>query len=45
MGFEKPTDYLLQALSSILVANEEDTFVDSAGRLVNACDLPPDPQR
>jgi hypothetical protein len=40
MGFESPTAYLLQALAATIAGNEEDTFLDANGRLLNGCDLP-----
>ena len=34
MGFENPTDYMLQLIAATLASNEEDTVVTDDGRLV-----------
>jgi hypothetical protein len=31
MGFETPTDYLLQLIAAVLAGNEEDTYVSPDG--------------
>jgi hypothetical protein len=39
MGFESAAPYLRQLIASTLAGNEEDTFIDSNGRLANGCDI------
>jgi hypothetical protein len=39
MGFESPTDYLLQLIAAVLAGNEEDTYVSPDGRLASGCDI------
>ena len=34
MGFENPTDYMLQLIAATLASNEEDTVVTDDGRLI-----------
>ena len=34
MGFDTPTDYMLQAIATVLAGNEDDTVVTDDGRLV-----------
>jgi hypothetical protein len=34
MGFDSPTDYLLQAIATVLAGNEEDAVITDDGRLV-----------
>jgi hypothetical protein len=45
MGLETPTAYLIQALAAVISGNEEDTFVDSDGQLVNGGDIDRDQVR
>ena len=34
MGFDSPTDYMLQLIAATLASNEEDTVVTDDGRLI-----------
>ena len=42
MGFESPTAYLIGTLAAVITDEEQDTFLDADGHLLNGCDLPPD---
>ena len=39
MGFETPTEYLLQLIAATIAGNEEDTYVGADGQLVNGGDI------